>query len=322
MNPDGSDNSAFKRYSFQLFNNEKNLTLIHYKGDEAVVQKHKKQTCPSVRRKFEEKQESPSVVYKNCSTTSSVPPEYHSIFTPRNIKQVSNLQTRYRQRLRLSHDALYNLHELSYDLNSFVLKIVTYPDLIVVCGLNPMIKNINRLFSIQNKQLLSYDTTFQLGDFYVSPLLFRNVLFVKSPVMPVAFLVHERKSKPSHEEMMRIIAQEIPYLNNGQNVVPMVTDDEKSFEAIDYFLPKVYRLLCWNHIITSVKVWLRHHGATSAEIPVYVSDLRELLHQPSPSHYASQLELLKNKWSQPFHSHYMNELDFKVCDSFYCSCIP
>ena len=30
---------------------------------------------------------------------------------------------------------------------------------------------------------------------------------------------------------MRIIARELPNLVNGKKVVPMVTDDEKSFEA-------------------------------------------------------------------------------------------
>ena len=39
-------------------------------------------------------------------------------------------------------------------------------------------------------------------------------------------------------------------------------------------------------------MWLRQHGATSAEIPVYVSDLREL-RQPSTLQYECQLETLK-----------------------------
>ena len=159
---------------------------------------------------------------------------------------------------------------------------------------------------------MSYDTTFQLGDFYVSPLLFRNILFSKSPVMLAIFLIHERKLKSSHEELMRIIATEIPFLSNGKNTTPLVTDDEKGFEAIDNILPKVHRFLCWNHVINSAKMWLRQHGASSAEVPVYVSDIRDLLHQPSVEDYQCQLDQLKKKWSQPFFSHYMNELNEKV----------
>ena len=46
-----------------------------------------------------------------------------------------------------------------------------------------------------NPQLLSYDTTFQLGDFYVSSLLFRHTIFKESPVIPALFLIHERNFK-------------------------------------------------------------------------------------------------------------------------------
>ena len=44
---------------------------------------------------------------------------------PRNTKQVSNMQARVRQKFRLIHDALYNLHELAYDLDGFLAKITT-----------------------------------------------------------------------------------------------------------------------------------------------------------------------------------------------------
>ena len=35
-------------------------------------------------------------------------------------------------------------------------------------------------------QLLSYDTTFSLGEFYVSPLLYRHNVFNNDPVMMAA----------------------------------------------------------------------------------------------------------------------------------------
>lgn len=61
-----------------------------------------------------------------------------------------------------------------------------------------------------------------------------------------------------------------------------------------------------------MKFWLRKHGATSSEVPVYVSDIRELLHQPSASEYQCQLDQLKLKWSEPFYCHYVKELDEKL----------
>ena len=113
------------------------------------------------------------------------------------------MQSIQRQKFQISHDALYNVHELSYDLQEFVHKIVTFPDVAIVCGLKHILTHINRLLQVQLEasshvqQLLSYDTTFKLDDFYVSPLLFRNILFINSPVMPAIYLIHERKLKTS-----------------------------------------------------------------------------------------------------------------------------
>ena len=86
------------------------------------------------------------------------------------------------QRFRISHDGLYNIHEIAYDLSGFVSKIVTYPDLIIVCGIPKMLNEIENLFhtDLSSPQLLSYDTTFQLGDIYVSVLLMRQC-FLKVP---------------------------------------------------------------------------------------------------------------------------------------------
>ena len=115
---------------------------------------------------------------------------------------------------------------------------------------------------------------------------------------------------------MRTVAIEVPSLVNGKNIIPLVTDDEMGFEAIDNILPKVRHFLCWNHVINSAKMWLRKHGASSAEVPVYVSDIRDLLHQPFVENYQCQLDQLMKKWSQPFFSHYMIELNEKVSHTY------
>ena len=193
-------------------------------------------------------------------------------------------------------------------------KIVTFPDVIVICGLKLMLVEVNRLLQLKSEaaQLLSYDTTFKLGDFYVSPLLFRNILFKTNPVMPAVVMIHERKLKNTHDELMKLVANELPCLLNGSQTVPMVTDEEKVFVSIDEHLPKVCRFLCWNHVINSAKHWLKGHGANSAEIPVYVNNLRNLLHQKSKAEYDIHLCRINQSWSQPFLHYYMSEIHTKV----------
>jgi len=55
------------------------------------------------------------------------------------------------------------------------------------------------MVKFQHSVLLSYDTIFKLGDFYLFPILFNHVLFVDALVMPAVFLVHEWKFQGVHE---------------------------------------------------------------------------------------------------------------------------
>ena len=59
---------------------------------------------------------------------------------------------------------------------------------------------------------------------------------------------------------MRIVANELHCLVNGDSVVPLVTDDERRFEATEENLPKVKRILCWYHACHAVTKWLKQHA--------------------------------------------------------------
>ena len=105
---------------------------------------------------------------------------------PRNSKQIANLQQNERRKSQLTHDALYNLHELAYDLRPFVISIKTFPDVLIVCGHGSLAEELDGLLQAESEvpQLLSYDTTFQLGNFYLSAFLFRHTTFSSSPLIP------------------------------------------------------------------------------------------------------------------------------------------
>lgn len=128
--------------------------------------------------------------------------------------------------------------------------------------------------------------------------------------MPVLFLIHEKKSQVVHEEFMKHVSKILPPLKED---VPIVTDDEVAIcNAIDLHLPKLVRVRCWNHTINAVKVWLRGRGAITTEIPVYVSHLRELLHQPSEKAYLKELQVLESKWSRAFVDYYKSVIHPEV----------
>jgi len=123
---------------------------------------------------------------------------------PRNVEQIRNTKKIQRNLARLSHYALYNVHELAYDSNC-IHYIVTYPVLSVICYNPDLVEVFNSLlssFTDQDKPTVTvtYDTPFNLGDFYVSVLLFRETEFDPSPIVPLAFLLHERKLQSTHDE--------------------------------------------------------------------------------------------------------------------------
>ena len=98
-------------------------------------------------------------------------------------------------------------------------------------------------------QQVSYDTTFCLGDFYLSVLLFRHTDFQPSPIVPLAFFLHERKLQCTHESFFKYIKSVIPVLDEATNVY-MVTDGERAINAaITVYFPNLKTFRCWNHTV-------------------------------------------------------------------------
>ena len=202
-------------------------------------------TCPSVLQTASKLKGCPSNVHKRMITDTKCPPDKQTVLMPRNPKQISNVQAKERQKTCFSHDVLYNLHETAFHLDGYVSKIVTYPDLLAIYKLKSILNELNRIIyaGTQSPILLSYDTTFKLGDFYVSPLLFRHVLFEQNSKIPAAFVVHERKFQSVHKEFIKFVSQQLPALSKVKVSVLIVVDDEAGLcHAIDNCLPGVSRV--------------------------------------------------------------------------------
>ena len=120
---------------------------------------------------------------------------------PRNVKHLANLRYQHLQEQRISHDTMFNIHEIAYDIPQFIWKIMTYPNLICIFGMKDLLQEADQVLTLQDPpspQLLSYDTTFKLGNFYLSSLLIRHTAFKQRPCVPVLFMIHERVSSLIH----------------------------------------------------------------------------------------------------------------------------
>ena len=157
-----------------------------------------------------------------------------------------------------------------------------------------------------NPQLLSYDTTFKFGDFYISPLLFRAVCFVESLVMPAMYLIHERKLTSTHQTMCTVLAVKVPELLNAR--VAFVTDHEKAFDVFQQKFPNLTHRHCWNHLLLDIKLWVQRHNGQSSDAAVYVADVRDLLQSRTNEIYEHSLAEKSRKWSSSFDDYYNTEV--------------
>jgi hypothetical protein len=298
-----------------------NVVVIHYLGDSSVYRGKAhgnckrtnapefRRTCPSVLNEIKQKVSSKSStkVYQEL-VTNTTESAYQGVLNPRNVGQVKNIKKAMNTEKRLSKDDLYNTVQLAYHLKDFVHQITVYPDLVCIVGVKCILDEFDKVLQVKSNEpvLCSYDTTFQLGDFYVSPLLFRHILFDGSPVIPLGFLVHERKFQNVHEQFS-MMKKHVPHLRKDSLHVPIVVDREVGItNAIEGSCP--FDVHCWNHIKRDLRFWLRSHGATSDDVKVYSDNLSSLLCCESESEFDEMVGEMLPKWSEAMVDHFNSSL--------------
>ncbi|XP_046571248.1 uncharacterized protein LOC124279472 [Haliotis rubra] len=181
------------------------LVLVYYKGDHSAYkpkphgnrvqgnQEHRR-TAASVLANARESNKGPSATYRDLVSDPSVSGTLQGILNPRNKKQVRNQGELRRNQQKLNQDTIYSVQELAYHLEPFVLGITTYPDLRIVLALDNIMNDLKVMAdkTPATRIILGYDTTFNLGDFYVTTILYHHGNLKKEPVIPLAFLIHER----------------------------------------------------------------------------------------------------------------------------------
>ena len=311
----------FQKHSYPLIESQSNAILVHYIGDEseAVDFPHRSahktvqpffRTLPSYMNACAKMVEvaKANIVYKK-EIGEMKSGDLKKIATPRNVQQLRNLRFKALSDNGKVPDGLSNLHALAYECETnFIWKIETYPDLICVIGLKEIMEEMDRVLQLKEEgQLLSYDTTFNLGDFYVSVLIFRNVIFKENPCIPVAFLIHENKQKVTHKKFFSFISENSPTLK--KYCLPFVTDRELAIKtAIKAKLPNTKLVYCWNHLFRDVEVWVKKRGGSCKDVAFYCANLRTLLEAESEKFYHENLQKLKPHWDATFADYYMNHL--------------
>lgn len=317
---------TFKRYAYLLKNQDyANTVIVQYAGDEkeAVGFPHgnaKKKsktsvdfvgTCPSLLKAMKAEEGTPIQVYRK--TLASCPRELdrHAINAPKDVKQVANVQFQRRLKSELSSNGLWNLMHIIDD-TKFVKRLAIDKDnLMIFCFQDDLLDKFKCVLNRKDlrPQQLSYDTTFLLGDFYLSFLVFRETEFSTVPAIPCIYFIHERKLLETHEEFWSLVVRYVPELTSCKNTF-IVTDQEAAIvSAIKKFLPDMDFFRCFNHVVDDIKRKIGTIvGLTAEEKKEYSDQCRELFSLRSKTDYYERLSEMQTEWNQQFITYYSKNI--------------
>jgi len=205
---------------------------------------------------------------------------------------------------------LYNLLVLTYNINDYVRHISIFPDLLCIAALKSVVTELDKFLKLKQDEpiTLFYDTTFSLGDFYVSTLCVKHILFEGEPVIPVAFFLHERKFRKYHETFLRSMTEIIPNLKK-KSIVVLVTDREIGItNAVKTTLSNITILHCWNHIKRDIRFWVKSRFGKNDDASLYVDNASDLLECETSDNFEDLLRKLSQSWSTAFLDYFENEI--------------
>ena len=172
-----------------------NLVLVEYVGDcnvaidfphgnankEKALNRPFKQTTKSLRTKMKNSTGYPSNTYHTLVRQAQSEVRKHIVDAPRDMKQVENAKWNERQRKRLSNDEFINLKEIGYESN-FVRQLVIHEEVRIIGFCEGLLETLKTLIGRSDlpTQVLSCDTTFNLGLFYGTFVIFRRTEFLES----------------------------------------------------------------------------------------------------------------------------------------------
>lgn len=126
--------------------------------------------------------------------------------------------------------------QLNSKVDNFAKEMRCLPSFSVVLINDLLLNEWKKTYQNSNRCMLSYDTTYNLGDFYVSTVVARHILFEGDPGYPIATLLHHKRDEKSHKLLLDALKDKAPMVNSDRVVI--VTDREK-FE-LPYRMPIIF----------------------------------------------------------------------------------
>lgn len=245
--------------------------LIAYRGDNSIaknvphgnskIKTNFLPSVPSVKNEIRQRcNETPSIdtLYNNLKSDQRAKRGLeHGQLMVRDPKQIANFRAKQKQSLIISPCQLTSLHLLSmYHLKDFIRFSNTIPEFYCVMALPEAVKLANHLLkncetNRSLDQVITYDTTFDMGVFYLSTLVLKNTDLKNDFLLPVVFFLHNRKDTQTHKVLFDWTFNELDIPVS----VPFVTDREHSIvnSILGHAVGPRQLFYCTNHILKNVR---------------------------------------------------------------------
>ena len=236
---------------------------------------------------------------------------------PRDRKQVHNLKYASKTSPCISTnipptDVLAQVMQMckeSSGSDAYVRSIEAAPEPMCVVSTDQQLLDIERFCTGESACVLSVDTTFNLGPYYVTPTTYQNLL-VKTdrgnhPVILGPVLIHHTKTfRPFHylaSTMIRLNPRLVHLRAFG-------TDGESELiKAFHTCFPQAVHLRCTNHLRQNIKEKLHDLKIPQNVWKAFLSDIfgvqigthfeRGLIDSQSESSFSAQLTTLRERWN-------------------------
>ncbi len=268
-------------------------------------------TRPSLLKAMKTEEGTPIQVYRKTLASCPRELESHATNAPRDVKQVANAQFQRRIKSNLSSNGLWNLLYIIDDTKFVKRLVIDKDDFMIFCFQDALLEKLKCVLNRRDlkPQQLSYDTTFLLGDFYLSILVFRETELESAPAIPCIFFIHERKLMETHEEFWSLVVRYIPELPSSNNTY-IVTDQEKAIvSAIQKFLPDIDLFRCYNHVVDDIKRKVSTIAVLSAdEKKTVVNQCRGLFGRKTKEDYLELLAEFQVEWNREFSIYFIRNI--------------
>ena len=158
------------------------------------------------------------------------------------------------------------------------------------------------------RQRVSYDTQFELGDFYVSTLTVKDNRLANRetgicPIVPGFMVLHNRKFQADHDAAFRRFIELVPELKANTFVA---SSDGEIRGLLKSTFKNTFLANCEIHILKDIARWVEKHGGTKAEVEFYKDEHRDLVRCQTRSKYDEMYKVRLNLRTLPGFKRYFD----------------